>query len=71
MPLVLVCSILDNLQSMAEGLSFHKKRRKVVRASLTKLSTKVTDLKGSPTAPGWCAKPVRRIEDTWRGVQGT
>ena len=56
---------------MAEGLSFHKKRRKVVRVSLTKLSTKVTDLEGSPTALGRCAKPVRIIEDTWRGVQGT
>ena len=37
---------------MAEDLGFHKKRRKVVRASLTKLSTKVTDLESNPSAPG-------------------
>ena len=37
---------------MAEDLSFHKKRSKVVRASLAKLSTKVTDLESNPSAPG-------------------
>jgi hypothetical protein len=37
---------------MTEDLNFHKKRRKVIRASLTKLGTKVTDLEGSRPIPG-------------------
>ncbi len=36
---------------MAEQLSFHRKRRGVARASLTKLATKVTELEGSTDNP--------------------
>ncbi|XP_064396444.1 uncharacterized protein LOC135343372 [Halichondria panicea] len=36
---------------MAEQLAFHKKRRTVVRSSLTKLSTKLTELEANPHDP--------------------
>ncbi len=36
---------------MAEQLTFHKKRRGVTRASLTKLATKVTELEASKDNP--------------------
>ncbi len=36
---------------MAEQLSFHKKRRGVTRASLTKLATKLIKLEGSTDNP--------------------
>ena len=39
-------------RNMTEDLNFHKKRRKVIRASLTKLGTKVTDLEGTRPIPG-------------------
>ena len=44
---------------MAEQLSFHRKRRGVARASLTKLATKVTELEGTVDNP-----------DTLRTAQG-
>ncbi len=36
---------------MAELLAFHKKRRTVVKSSLTKLSTKLTELEANPHDP--------------------
>ena len=36
---------------MAEDLPFHKRRRGVVRASLTKLGTKLTELEANPESP--------------------
>lgn len=36
---------------MAEDLNFHKKRRRVTRSSLTKLSTKVTELEANRSSP--------------------
>ena len=36
---------------MSENLNFHKKRRGVTRSSLTKLSTKVTELEASRSSP--------------------
>ncbi len=36
---------------MAQDLTFHKKRRTVVRASLTKLGTKLTELEAHRESP--------------------
>jgi len=36
---------------MAESLTFHKKRRAVIRCSLTKLSTRLTELEADTAGP--------------------
>ena len=53
---------------MAEPLTFHKKRRAVVRASLTKLSTKLTELEADTTNPT-LLKAAKNLADKLKSLQ--
>ena len=52
---------------MAE-LAFHKKRRAVVRASLTKLSTKLTELEANATSPT-LSQSAKNLADKLKNLQ--
>jgi len=53
---------------MTANLDFHKKRKRVVRSSLTKLSTKLTELEADYRSPA-CKEPGRNAEDFAAGSQ--
>ena len=65
---ILVCSYWKNTCVMAEPLTFHKKRRSVVKASLTKLSTKLTELEADTTNPT-LLEAAKNLADKLKSLQ--
>ena len=54
---------------MTEDLNFHKKRRKVIRASLTKLGTKVTDTRPIPGTAQSLSGKLKTLQDDFKTHQ--